>query len=90
MSEEEAPKIEFPCAGYPIKIIGVADQGFRETVLNIVERHAPGFDATLLQVTASRNGTYQSMSLWITATGPDQLSELNTDLRRCHLVKLVL
>jgi uncharacterized protein len=90
MPQDDAPKIEFPCDDYPIKIIGVADEDFRETVLNIVERFAPGFDAARLQVSNSRKGTYQSISLWIRATGPEQLSELNAALRRSDLVKLVL
>lgn len=90
MSDQEPPRIEFPCADYPVKIIGESAPHFRETVLNIVERHAPGFDATRMDVVSSRKGNYQSVTLWITATGPEQLADLNTDLRRCPLVRLVL
>ena len=36
-------KIEFPCE-YPIKIIGVSDTVFRETVVEIVRLHAPNLD----------------------------------------------
>ncbi len=73
-----------------MKIIGEAAPDFRETVLNIVERHAPGFDAARMDVVSSRKGNYQSVTLWITATGEQQLTDLNTDLRRCPLVRLVL
>lgn len=89
-SEAEAPKIEFPCEGYPVKIIGISDPGYRETVLNILLRHAPDFDATRMEITKSRKGNYESMTVWITATGPEQLSALNQDLRTSALVKLVL
>ena len=30
MSEPEAPKIEFPCEGYPIKIMGEAGADFQQ------------------------------------------------------------
>ena len=88
--DAESVKIEFPCPDYPVKIIGVSDAGFRETVLNILQRHAPDFDASRMQITKSRNGNYESMTVWITATGPQQLSELNTELRTSALVKMVL
>ena len=63
---------------------------FREYVLRIVEHYAPGFDASLMEVRDSKNGKYQSITLKITATGPEQLSNLNTELRKNQLVKLVL
>lgn len=90
VSELDPPKIEFPCPDYPIKIIGLTHPEFKEVVLNVVERHAPGFDATRIQINVSGQGNYQSLTLWITATGPEQLSELNRELRINELVKLVL
>lgn len=90
MTEQEPPKIEFPCPDYPIKVMGFAGSDFREFVLQVVEQHAPGFDSTLIEVRDSKNGKYQSITLKITATGPDQLSSLNTELRKNTLVKLVL
>ena len=40
----DAPKIEFPCL-YPIKIIGFADVAFKDTVIEVVERHTGKIDA---------------------------------------------
>ena len=90
MTEPEAPKIEFPCPDYPVKIIGVSAPGFRETVLNILEKYAPDFDSSRMEITKSRKGNYESMTVGITATGPEQLSDLNTHLRTSALVKMVL
>lgn len=90
MSDQDPPKIEFPCPDYPIKIMGFAGENFREFVLQVVERYAPGFDASKMEVRDSSNGKYQSITLKITATGPEQLSDLNTELRKNSLVKLVL
>ena len=90
MTEQEPPKIEFPCPDYPIKVMGFAGSEFQEYVLETVERYAPGFDTSQTEILDSKNGKYQSITLKITATGVDQLSDLNTDLRKSHLVKLVL
>lgn len=90
MVDQDPPKIEFPCSDYPIKVMGFSGADFREYVLGVVEAHAPGFDASLMEIRDSSNGKYQSLTLRITATGPEQLSSLNTELRKNRLVKLVL
>ena len=88
--ESDEVRIEFPCENYPVKIVGEAAVAFREHVLTIVERHAPGFDSQRMEIRDSKNGNYQSITLYIRATGPEQLSNLNTDLRTNSLVKMVL
>ena len=87
---EEPPKIEFPCEDYPVKIMGVKGSAFREYVLSVVERFAPGFDTQAISVRDSSKGTFQSITVLITATGKQQLSDLNTELRKSDLVKIVL
>lgn len=87
---EEPPKIEFPCPDYPVKIMGESGVEFQEYVLQTVEVHAPGFDAAKVVVKDSSKGTYQSITVLITATGEQQLSDLNTALRASDLVKIVL
>ena len=86
----EPPRIEFPCPDYPVKIIGLSGAEFQEFVLATVAIHAPGVDTEKMSIKDSGRGTYQSMTLWITATGERQLSDLNTDLRASDLVKIVL
>jgi len=88
--ESDEVRIEFPCENYPVKIVGEAAVAFREHVLTIVERHAPGFDSQRMEIRDSKDGNYQSITLYIRATGPEQLSNLNTDLRTNSLVKMVL
>lgn len=87
---EAPPKIEFPCPDYPVKIMGVSGGAFREYVLQTVQVHAPGFDAERVVVKDSSKGTYQSMTVLITATGEQQLIDLNAALRSSELVKIVL
>ncbi|MGB1141090.1 MAG: YbeD family protein, partial [Halioglobus sp.] len=43
MTEPEAPKIEFPC-DYPIKVLGRSSDAYQSIILDVFERHAPGFD----------------------------------------------
>lgn len=89
-NEVPAPKIEFPCERYPIKVIGEAGEGFREAVIEVMQRHAPGFDETTLVMRDSRNGRYLSIQVLITATGVEQLQAIHVDLRATGRVHMVL
>jgi putative lipoic acid-binding regulatory protein len=89
MKEPDAPKIEFPC-DYPIKVLGVSSDSFEGVILEVVERHAPGFDQQTIAAKASRNGTFTSITITITATGPEQLEALHQDLLATGHVKMVI
>ncbi len=88
-SSPDAPRIEFPCQ-YPIKVIGAAGEGFTDLVLEIVERHAPGFDASSVEVMDSKNGRFLSVRLIMTATGAEQLQALHVELKATGRVHMVL
>jgi hypothetical protein len=90
MSEQQPPKIEFPCENYPIKILGVAGAELHSWVVEVVERHAPGFDQTRITINSSSKGSYQSVTVWITATGEPQLRAINDDLRLNPITKMVM
>ena len=47
LSDQEVPKIEFPCL-YPIKIIGKAVGDFQESVLEAIERHTGTITSDLI------------------------------------------
>lgn len=89
MQETEAPKIEFPCE-YPIKVLGVSSDAFEAVVLAVFERHAPGFNQNNITGKASSKGTFTSLTITITATGPDQLEALHQDLLATGHVKMVI
>ncbi|MBA1264832.1 DUF493 domain-containing protein [Stutzerimonas sp. NM35] len=89
-SDTQAPKIEFPCERYPIKVIGEAGEGFREAVVEVIRRHAPDFDETTLVIRDSRNGRFLSVQVLITATGVEQLQAIHVDLRATGRVQMVL
>lgn len=88
-SEPKAPKIEFPCADYPVKIIGHNSSDFIETVMEVVCRHCPDFDRQVEQQ-ASSNARFVSLRIRITAQGADHLARLHEDLRATGMVQMVL
>lgn len=90
MTTQEPPKIEFPCEDYIVKIMGDASVEFEAGVLEIVERHAPGFNREKTKIRPSSKGRFESLSVWITATGEDQLRALFEDLKKHPAVKMVL
>lgn len=90
MSDSTPPKIEFPCPNYPIKVIGDAEAEFHAWVLTVMERHAPDFDRGRMTVRDSSNGRFQSVTVFITATGTTQLKSIFEDLKQSQTVKMVL
>jgi putative lipoic acid-binding regulatory protein len=89
MSQAEPPKIEFPC-DYPIKVLGRSSEEYRGIILEVFERHAPGFDQQTIQVKDSAKGTFTSLTITITATGEKQLDALHQDLLATGHVKMVI
>jgi putative lipoic acid-binding regulatory protein len=89
LTEQEAPKIEFPC-DYPIKVMGAAQVELHEHVLQVMDTHAPGFDRSKITVLDSSKGSWQAITLVITATGKPQLEAIFADLKTSNLVKMVL
>ena len=75
LEQQEPPKIEFPC-DYPIKVLGSS--------------HAPGFDQLAVTANTSSKGTFTSLTITITATGPEQLEALHQDLLASGHVKMVI
>jgi putative lipoic acid-binding regulatory protein len=89
MQELDPPKIEFPC-DYPIKVLGLSSDAFEEIILAVFESHAPGFDQTMVASKGSSKGTFTSLTVTITATGPDQLETLHQALLATGHVKMVI
>ena len=89
MEEQDPPKIEFPC-DYPIKVLGRSSDEFRDVIVEVFERHAPGFDQETILVKGSNKGTFTSLTITITATGPDQLEALHQDLLATGHVQMVI
>ena len=89
MSQQDPPRIEFPC-DYPIKVLGRHSDEFQSVIMEVFEQHAPGFDQETIRVRASSKGTFTSVTITITATGRDQLEALHRDLLATGLVQMVI
>lgn len=82
-------KIEFPC-DYPIKIVGRCCDEFHSTVLDVVEIHSPDYYRSSVAIKQSSKGTFNSLTVTIIATGPQQLDALHQDLKATGLVNMVM
>ena len=90
MTEEgRTTLLEFPCE-FPIKIMGARVDDFAQTVLGVVLRHAPDFDAATVQMRPSSKGNYLSITCTVNATSQAQLDALYVELSSHPLVKVVL
>jgi len=90
MPEQDASTLlAFPC-DFPIKVMGQRQAAFAQTMVDIVKRHAPDFDPASLEMRASREATYLSLTLTIRATSREQLDELYRELCDHPMVTMVL
>ena len=89
MTEQEAPKIVFPCR-YPIKVVGRATPDYAEAIRAIFDRHTTGLTDADIETKSSRSGTFDSITFTITATGPDQLDALHKELVASGRVSMVI
>jgi putative lipoic acid-binding regulatory protein len=85
---EESP-LKFPTA-FPIKVMGKRTDGFAQAVVDVVLKHAPDYEPATLEMRASREGNYLSVTVTINATSRDQLDNLYRELTSHPLVTMVL
>lgn len=90
LTKQDPPKIEFPCADYPIKVIGRDVQGFHDFVIEVMQKHAADFDASMISTKESSKGSFISVRVRITATGVSQLKAIHQDLIVSEHVKMVI
>jgi putative lipoic acid-binding regulatory protein len=81
--------IDFPC-DFPIKVFGVAQQDFAQAVAEAVQRHAPDFNASNIEMRASSGAKYLSLTCTVRVTSRDQLDNIYRALSGHPMVKMVL
>ena len=84
-----ASPLTFP-THFPIKVMGRRVDHFAQAIVEVVQAHAPDFDAATLELRASREGNYLSVTATINATSREQLDNLYRALTSHPLVKVVL
>lgn len=81
--------IEYPC-DFPIKIMGVMQESFAQTMVEVVQVHDPSFHAGKIEMRPSSKGTYLSLTVTVWATSREQLDNLYRELTSHPMVKVVL
>jgi putative lipoic acid-binding regulatory protein len=81
--------LTFPCV-FPIKVMGRREDGFAQAIAEVVMRHAPDFHADTLEMRASKNGRYLSLTATLNARSREQLDALYSELSKHPLVIMVL
>jgi putative lipoic acid-binding regulatory protein len=90
MSENlTASLIEYPCE-FPLKIFGKQQMGFAQAILEVINKHDPGFSAAGMEMRASKNARYISLTCTIRATSREQLDAVYRELSGHPLVVMVL
>lgn len=92
MQQKEPPKIEFPCVGYPIKVLGDQAVDFEMFVISTLLKHAEesDLDRSSIKHNLSRNGRFISITIKITAQSEAQLSAIHKEFMDSGRVKMVM
>ncbi len=85
----DEPRITYPC-DYPIKVVCDTNETFLEQVLALGIKHDPLLTSDKVSQRASSGGRYTSVTLMLTAQGPEQIEQLFQDLKALEFVRLVL
>jgi uncharacterized protein len=91
----DAPKIEFPCKNYVVKVIGENSDAFKAFALAKMFELCP-LDknehqfAKKMKANVSGKGTFMSISFYITAEGIDHLQTVNDELKKDKRTKVVM
>ncbi len=75
---------------FPIKIMGRREPRLVQMIVDIVQRHAPDFDAATLEMRTSKKNSYLSVTCTVRATSREQLDALYRDLCDHPAVVMVL
>lgn len=89
MSSSTDSLIEYP-SDFPIKIMGLMQDAFAQTMLEVVQLHDPSFHAGKMEMRPSSKGTYLSLTVTVRATSREQLDNLYRALSSHPMVKVVL
>ncbi len=81
--------LKFPCV-FPMKVMGRREDGFAQTVSEIVMRHADDFHPETMEMRTSKNGRYLSLTVTINARSREQLDALYRELSGHRMVMMVL
>lgn len=81
--------LTFPCE-FPIKVMGRREDGFAQAVAEVVRRHVPDLTQEAIEMRASKNARFLSVTVTFEARSREQLDALYTELSKHPMVMMVL
>ncbi len=81
--------IQYP-TDFPIKVMGRREPQLVQSIVGIVQRHAPDFDPVTVEMRTSKKNSYLSVTCTVRATSREQLDALYQDLCDHPAVVMVL
>ena len=81
--------LEYP-APFPIKVVGVTEDGFVHAITHIARQFDPTFDAATIELRESGGGKYLGVTITVLATSREQLDELYRALSTHPMARWVL
>ncbi len=88
-NEPKQPLIEFPCE-FPIKVMGLTDDGFSMEMIKTIQKFEPQFDASKVEMRGSSAGKYTSLTCTCYVESQTQLDDIYRALTSHPLAKYVL
>lgn len=76
---EEDSIMSFPCE-FPIKAMGLAEDGFDVLVVSLVRKHAPDLAEGAVKSRLSEGGKYVSITVTVEAESREQLDNIYLEL----------
>lgn len=70
--------------------MGTNQEGYAQSILELVLRHVPDFDAATIEMRPSSKGAYLGLTCTVRATSQAQLDALYRELSVHPMVKVVL
>ena len=87
--EERKSLIDYPSA-FPIKVMGMNEEGFEAAVVAVARQFDSAFDPATIERRPSSGGKYLGLTVTVTATSREQLDELYRTLSTHPMVRVVL
>jgi putative lipoic acid-binding regulatory protein len=79
---EQEQLLQFPCS-FPIKVMGRDENAFKDTVVQMVQKHTGKISDGNIRVAPSRKGNFVSITITINAESQQQLDDIYGDLSAC-------
>lgn len=90
IESDKAPKIEFPCTNYVIKVVGDDKTGYRDFVAEVLTKYDSKVSTASFTEQPSKNGRFVSLTVRMHIEAESVLSALFEELKKNPMVKMVL